>query len=84
MGAIAPPHHLPRSTLGFPGGLLVKNSPVKQDMQEMWVRSLGQEDALEEEMATHSSILTLKNPMDRGAWQATGHSVAKSQAQLSK
>ena len=32
----------------------VKNSPT---MQEMWVQSLGQEDALEKEMATHSSIL---------------------------
>ena len=29
-------------------------------MQEMWVRSLGQEDPLEEEMATHSSILAWK------------------------
>ena len=28
-----------------------------QEMQEMWVRSLGWEDPLEEEMATHSSIL---------------------------
>ena len=29
-------------------------------MQEMWVQSLGQEDPLEEEMATHSSILAWK------------------------
>ena len=35
---------------------MVKNSPAKQ---EMWVRSLGQEDSLEKEMATHSSILAL-------------------------
>ena len=35
----------------------VKNSPT---MQEMWVQSLGQEDALEKEMATHSSILVWK------------------------
>ena len=34
---------------------MVKNSPAKQ---EMWVRSLGQEDSLEKVMATHSSILT--------------------------
>jgi len=33
-----------------------------QDMQEMWVRSLGQEDPLEEEMATHSSILAWEIP----------------------
>ena len=34
-------------------------------MQEMWVRSLGQEDPLEKEMATHSSILAWEIPMDR-------------------
>ena len=33
---------------------MVKNSPAKQ---EMWVRSLGQEDSLEKEMAVHSNIL---------------------------
>ena len=38
-----------------------------QEMQEMWVQSLGQEDPLEEEMATYSSILAWKNPMGRGA-----------------
>ena len=37
-----------------------------QEVQETWVRSLGWEDPLEEEMATHSSILVWKNPMDRG------------------
>ena len=36
---------------------MVKNPPVMQEMQEMWVRSLDWEDPLEEEMATHSSIL---------------------------
>ena len=35
----------------------VKNLPAVQEMQEMWILSLGQEDPLEEEMATHSSIL---------------------------
>ena len=48
----------------------------------MWVPSLGQEDPLEEEMATHSSILCLENPMDRGAWWATVHRVAKSDTRL--
>ena len=33
-----------------------------QEMQETWVRSLGGEDPLEEEMATHSRILALKTP----------------------
>ena len=37
-------------------------------MWETWVPSLGWEDSLEKEMATHSSTLALKNPMDRGAW----------------
>ena len=37
----------------------------------------GLEDPLEKEMATHSGILALENSMDRGAWQATVHEVAK-------
>ena len=37
----------------------------------MQVQSLGQEDPLEEGMATHSSILAWRIPMDRGAWWAT-------------
>ena len=44
---------------GFPGGSVVKNQPT---LQEMWVRSLGEEDPLEDEMATHSSILARKIP----------------------
>ena len=43
----------------------------------MRVWSLGQEDPLEEEVATHSSILAYKFFMDRGAWWATVHGVAK-------
>ena len=35
----------------------VKNLPAMQKMKEIWVQSLGQEDSLEEGMATHSSIL---------------------------
>ena len=38
----------------------IKNPPAIQEMQEMWVLSLGQEDSLEEEMATHSSIFAWK------------------------
>ena len=48
-------------------------------MQETWVRSLGQEDPLEEGMATHSSILAWRIPVDRGAWRATIHGVSQSQ-----
>ena len=45
--------------MGFPGGSVVKNLPAKQEMQ---VRSLGQEEPLEEEMATHSSVLAWEIP----------------------
>ena len=38
---------------------MVKNPPA---MQELWVQSLGREDPLEEEMATHSSILAWETP----------------------
>ena len=40
-------------------------------MQEIQVGSLGQEDPLEKETATHSSTLAWRSPMDRGAWRAT-------------
>ena len=42
---------------GFPSGSVVKNLPAMQDIQETWVRALGWEDPLEEEMAPRSSIL---------------------------
>ena len=45
--------------------------------QETQVRFLGQEDPLEEGMATHSSILAWRIPMDRGDWQATVKGVAE-------
>ena len=43
----------------------VKRLPT---MRETQVQSLDREDLLEKEMATHSSILGLENPMDRGTW----------------
>ena len=57
----------------------VNNLPAMQKTQETWVRSLSWEDPLEEEMATHSSILAWRTLMDRGAWRATVHWVAKNQ-----
>ena len=64
--------------------LVVKNPPPMQEMQETWVRSLGQEDPLEQEMATHSSGRScLENSMNREAWQAPVHGVTKSWTQLS-
>ena len=60
---------------GFPGGLVVKNPPAKQEMQA-W--SLGQEDPLEKEMATHSSIFAWRIPCTEEAV----HGITKSQAWL--
>ena len=59
---------------------IVKNSPA---MWETWVLSLGWEDPLEEGMATNTSILAWRIPMDRGAWWVTDYRVAKSQIRLS-
>ena len=56
----------------------VKNLPA---LQETWVRFLGWEDPLEKKMATQ--YLCLENFMDRGAWWAAIHGVAKSRVQLS-
>ena len=49
-----------------------------QEIGETWILSLGWEDPLEEGMRTHSSILSWRIPMNRGAWQATVHGVAES------
>ena len=47
---------------------------AKQEMQQTWVRSLGQEDALEKEMETHSSILAWETPRieESGGLQSIG------------
>ena len=58
---------------------MVRNPPA---MQKTWVQSLGWEEPLEEDMATHSSILAWRIPMDRGALWATIHGVIKSQTRL--
>ena len=57
--------------LGFPGGTVVKIPPA---MQETQVQSLGQKDALEEGMATHSSILAWRIPQteEPGRLQSIG------------
>ena len=60
-----------------------KNLPAIQETQETQVRSPGQEDPLVEENGNPLHYFCLKNPMDRGTWWATVHSVAKSQIQLS-
>ena len=70
----------PRTFLAFLVAQSVKNLPA---MLETWVWSLGWKDRLEEGMATHSSILAWKIPMDRGAWWAAIHGVTKNQTWLS-
>ena len=60
--------------LGFVIAQKVKNPPARQ---ETWVSSLGWEDPLKKGMTTHSGILSWRIPIDRGAWQATVHGLAK-------
>ena len=57
---------------------MVKKPPAVQEIQETRVQSLGQEDALKKEMATHSSIFCLENLVDREAWWGTVHGVTES------
>ena len=54
---------------------VVKNPPA---LQEIWAQSLGRKELQEEGMATVSSILVWRIPMDSGDWQATVRVVAKS------
>ena len=63
----------------FPDGSLVKNLSAMQEMQELWVTSLGWEDPLEEEMETQSSILTWKIPWteEPGGLQSMGSQRAR-------
>ena len=65
---------------GFAGGSVLKNPPLKQ---ETWVWSLSQEDSLEKEMVNPLQYSCLENPLDRGAWWAIVHRVAKSRTRLS-
>ena len=48
--------------MGFPGGPMVKNLPAMEEMQERQVQFLGQEDPLEEGLATHFNILAWRTP----------------------
>ena len=68
----------PISPQGFSWWLSGKESAHVQETQETRFWSLGRDDPLDEEMATHSSILNRKNCMDRGVWQAAVHGVTKS------
>ena len=59
----------------FPSGSVVKNSPT---MQERWVQSLGWEDPLQKEIATHYSILAWEIPWaeEPGGPQSTGSQIS--------
>ena len=72
-------------TRGFPRGSVVKNPPAIQETQETRVPSLGQEDALEKEVATHSNILAWKIPWmeEPDGLQSMGHKESDMTAQLS-
>ena len=73
LGAVLPPREY-LTTPGFLGGSAVKNPPAVQELQETWVRSLGQEDPLEEGTATHSSIHAWRIPWaeEPGGLQSKG------------
>ena len=60
--------------MGFSGGSVAKNLPAMQKTHERWVQSLGQEDPLEEGMATHPSIFVWRIPWteESGGLQSTG------------
>ena len=66
------------------GGSVVKNLHTNTGVtgDASWI--LSQEDALKEEMTTHSSILAWKIPWTRGAWWATVHRVAENQTWLNE
>ena len=61
-------------TMGFLGGLVVKNLPAVPEPKEVWVQSLGQEDPLEKGMATHCSIPAWRIPWtdELGGLQSIG------------
>ena len=64
--------------------LKVKNPPANAGDINHVVRSLGQEDPLEERIGNPLQYSCLENPMDRGAWRATVHGVARSQTRLKR
>ena len=58
----APLMNLKHTMLGFPGSAVARMHLPAQEMQETQVLPLGREDPLEEEMATHSSVLAWRTP----------------------
>ena len=82
-GSISGSGRFPGEGIGYPlqyswaslVAQMAKNLPA---VWETWVQSLGWEDLLEKGLATHSSVLAWRIPMDTGAWQATVHGLADS------
>ena len=70
-----PNYVLAQSLMGFPGGSDGKEPACNAGDLDL---ILAWDDHMEEGMATHSSILAWKIPVDRGAWQAMVHGVFKS------
>ena len=73
--------------IGYPlqyswASLVAQLVKKKSTMKQTWVRSLGREGPLEQGVAAHSSIPAWRIPMDRAAWQATEHGVAKGRTTL--
>ena len=57
---------------------MLKNPPANAEDSRGAALIPGEEDPLEEEMATHSNFLAMESPMDRGARWATVHGITKS------
>ena len=74
----------PEEGIGYPiqyswASLVTQMEKKPLAMWKTWVRSLSWEEPLEEDLATHCSILAWRIPIDRGAWRVTVHEVSKSQ-----
>ena len=74
------PWQLPLKSLSFPGGSVVENPPAKPEVR---VLSLGQEDALEEGVATHSRTLAWRIPRTEEPSGLPVHWVTQSWTSLS-
>ena len=70
--------------MGFPGGVVVMNLPANTGDIRKGVQSLDWEDSPGGRNGNQLQYSCLENPMDRGAWWATVHGVAKSCTQLKR
>ena len=87
-GSIPESGRSPGEGIGYPlqyswASLVAQMVKNRSAVWKTRVRLLGWEDPLEEGMAHYSSVLAWRIPMDRGAWRATVHQVAKSRTPLS-